>query len=188
MNRTVKMLSGVNVYLLEPNIECMDEFLTKVENSQDLHYPWVYPPSNENMYYEYINRFQSDNQKGFFIRLNRSGSLIGVININEIVRGCFQSGHLGFYAFSGNEGKGLMSEGLELVISYAFKELKLHRLEANIQTTNIKSIAFIKRRHFRHEGMSPNYLKINNEWRDHERFAITAEEYKEKNHIYSILT
>ena len=73
-----------------------------------------------------------------------------------------------------------MSEGLSLVLGYAFNQLDLHRLEANIQPDNLKSIAFIKKNHFEHEGFSSNYLKINNEWKDHERFAITLENYHKK--------
>lgn len=177
MNETTRILSGETVYLSDPDIGSMDEFLRMAKNSYQLHDPWVKPPSDESEYIEYINRVHKENQSGFFIRLNTSNDLIGVINLNEIVRGGFQSAYLGFYAFSGYEGRGLMSEGLKLVIEYVFEHLNLHRLEANIQGTNVKSISFIRRHHFRHEGFSPNYLKINNEWKDHERFAITLEDY-----------
>ncbi len=177
MNKTDRKLSEGLVFLSNPCIEDMPEFLKKVKTSQYLHHPWVDPPSNEDKYNAYINRINQDNQKGFFIRLHTSNDIIGVININEIVRGCFQSGYLGFYVFSGYEGKGYMSEGLKLVISHAFNNLNLHRLEANIQPDNTKSIKFIKQHHFRNEGFSPKYLKINNVWKDHERFAITAEIY-----------
>jgi ribosomal-protein-alanine N-acetyltransferase len=69
-----------------------------------------------------------------------------------------------------------MKEGLRLVLRYAFRELKLHRLEANIQPDNIPSLALVKSCGFRKEGLSPRYLKINGEWRDHERWAILADE------------
>jgi ribosomal-protein-alanine N-acetyltransferase len=67
-----------------------------------------------------------------------------------------------------------MTEGLTLVTRHAFRELKLHRLEANIQPANIASIALVKRCGFSREGYSPDYLKIRGRWRDHERWALLS--------------
>ncbi len=83
-----------------------------------------------------------------------------------------------------------MSAGLKLVLKYSFEELKLHRIEANVQPENTQSINLVKKNKFRYEGFSPRYLKINNEWCGHEHWAITFEEYiqdtpevTEKDHI-----
>jgi len=100
--------------------------------------------------------------------------LVGVFNITNIVRGAFQSGYLGYYVFAGHERQGLMRKGLEAVVRFAFQNLKLHRLEANIQPTNVASIALVKACGFLQEGYSPRYLKINGRWCDHERWAILA--------------
>jgi ribosomal-protein-alanine N-acetyltransferase len=51
-----------------------------------------------------------------------------------------------------------MAEGIKLVLSYAFKRLKLHRIEANVQTDNAKSKSLIKRSAFRYEGLAPRYV------------------------------
>ena len=102
--------------------------------------------------------------------------MVGVINVSQIFRGPFRSAYLGFYAFAPHAGDGYMTEGLGLVLRHAFGPMKLHRLEANIQPANGRSIALVKRCGFRLEGFSPRYLKIGGRWRDHERWAILAEE------------
>jgi ribosomal-protein-alanine N-acetyltransferase len=67
-----------------------------------------------------------------------------------------------------------MREALEAIVRHAFRVMKLHRLEANIQPGNRASIALAKSCGFRKEGFSPRYLKIGGRWRDHERWAIVA--------------
>ncbi len=170
-----KILIGSKVFLSSASIDDMPEFLEAVAKSHDLHFPWVNPPSNQEEYSNYLKKIDAESNLSFLIKLNKTNKIAGIININEIVKGCFQSGYLGFYIFSGFESQGLMSEGLSLVINYAFNQLKLHRLEANIQPDNIKSISVIKKQRFRHEGFSPKYLKINGVWKDHERYAITPD-------------
>jgi [ribosomal protein S5]-alanine N-acetyltransferase len=103
------------------------------------------------------------------------GAILGVINLNEIVRAAFQSAYLGYYAFRPHAGEGYMTEGLALVLRHAFRRLGLHRLEANLQTGNRASRALVRRLGFRKEGFSPRYLKIGGRWRDHERWAIVRE-------------
>ena len=98
------------------------------------------------------------------------------MNISEIVRGAFRSGYLGYYAFTPYAKRGLMTEGVSLVIGDAFRRLGLHRLEANIQPANKVSIRLVRRLGFRREGSSPRYLKIRGRWRDHERWAVLADE------------
>jgi len=68
-----------------------------------------------------------------------------------------------------------MSEGLGLVLRYAFQQLRLHRLEASIQPDNQASLRLVQRHGFRREGYSPDMLFIDGAWRDHERWAITRE-------------
>ena len=102
----------------------------------------------------------------------------GVININEIVRGVFCSGYLGYYAFVPHNERGYMKKGLDAVLAEAFGRHRLHRLEANIQPDNDASRALVQRCGFRLEGFSPRYLKLAGRWRDHERWAITKEAWK----------
>ena len=65
---------------------------------------------------------------------------------------------------------------MALLLDLAFGPLSLHRLEANIQPGNHASIALARGAGFRLEGYSPRYLLIGGQWRDHERYALTADE------------
>ena len=71
-----------------------------------------------------------------------------------------------------------MSEGLGAAVGHAFTTLKLHRLEANIQPDNLASVRLVERLGFEREGHSKRYLKICGQWRDHDRFAILAEDWR----------
>lgn len=166
--------------LIEPlQASHQQAFIEAVRASRELHQPWVYPPDSVDEFLRYLEKPAATHIKTV-LKL-ASGELVGVVNISEIVRGGFQSAYLGYYAFVPHQNKGLMREGLSQVIGEAFGKHGLHRLEANIQPANSASIKLTKSLGFRHEGFSPRYLKINGEWRDHERFAITAEEWDELN-------
>jgi ribosomal-protein-alanine N-acetyltransferase len=115
---------------------------------------------------------------GYLIRTEEN-DLAGVINISEIVRGGFLSGYLGYYAFVPFNDRGYMTQGLKQVLRDAFRNLRLHRLEANIQPGNAASRELVRRLGFRQEGFSPRYLKIAGRWRDHERWALTNEEWSQ---------
>jgi ribosomal-protein-alanine N-acetyltransferase len=108
-----------------------------------------------------------------------SREIAGVINVSCILRGNFQNAFLGYYAFAGSAGQGFMVEGLRLVLRHAFEKLKLHRLEANIQPGNAASIGLVRGCGFMKEGFSRRYLKVAGGWRDHERWALLAEDFRQ---------
>lgn len=143
--------------------------------SQELHQPWVTPPVSEAALAETLGR-SADVGLSYGIR-DDEGDLAGVININSIIRGPFQNAFLGYYALSPYEHMGHMSAGLRLVLDRAFGEHGLHRVEANIQPANTRSIRLVTGVGFRFEGHSPRYLRIGEEWREHDRYALTAEEW-----------
>jgi [ribosomal protein S5]-alanine N-acetyltransferase len=165
------------VFLETPAPRHEPEFLAAVVRSRRLHGSWVTAPSSSAEYRLYLKERSGPRQVKYFV-CDDLAQICGVINLSEIVRGSFQSAYMGYYALSPHAGKGYMSAGLQLVIARAFGELALHRLEANIQPRNTKSIALVRRAGFRLEGLSPRYLRIGGRWRDHERWAMTIEDRK----------
>ncbi len=112
----------------------------------------------------------------FLVVHRRTKGLVGIIEIGDIQYGPARCAYLGYYAFADYAGQGLMKEGIHLALRHAFGKLRLHRLEANIQPGNPASVALAKKCGFKREGYSPRYLKIAGRWRDHERWAILADE------------
>lgn len=165
--------------LVEPSRKRRDEFLAAVRRSKKLHGRWASPPATVEKFDEYLKRVRKETHLSYWVCTER-GELAGVININEIVRGLFCSGYLGYYAFAPHDGHGYMKKGLRAVLSEAFGHQRLHRLEANIQPDNESSRRLVQSVGFRLEGFSPRYLKIAGRWRDHERWAITAEDWRSR--------
>jgi ribosomal-protein-alanine N-acetyltransferase len=153
----------------------MKPFLAAVAKSQALHKPWIAAPDTAAKFRAYLKRCSTPENQAFVVCRKDDGALVGVINVTNIVRGFFLSAYLGYYAFAGHERQGLMTEGMRALVRHAFTKMKLHRLEANIQPGNAPSIALAKACGFRKEGFSPRYLKVRGRWRDHERWAITAD-------------
>ena len=152
-----------------------DEFLALARASVGLHHPWYSMPMTPEEFRSYLARYDRPSTEGFLVRLRDGDGIAGVVTIDSIVRGRFQSATLSYAAFAPAAGRGYMSEGLALVLEYAFTELRLHRLEANIQPANQASLRLIRRLGFRQEGYSPDMLFIDGAWRDHERWAITRD-------------
>lgn len=151
-----------------------------VEESRSLHTPWVNPPSTREEFQRYLTRFEAVDACAYLVLRCADDAIAGVFNIAEIVRGAFQSGYCGYYGSSAWARRGYMREGFELVLRHAFLSLGLHRVEANIQPDNLGSRRLVQRVGFRLEGFSPRYLKIAGRWRDHERWAITVEDWRGK--------
>ncbi len=166
------------VVLEPPSSADAAEFVTAVERSRALHGPYVAPPATPQAFRVYARRAKDHKHRGFLVRDAETRELAGVINLNEIVRGAFQSAYLGYYAFVPAAGTGRMAAGLDAVVRKAFTSEKLHRLEANIQPENAASVALVRRLGFRKEGFSPRYLKVAGRWRDHERWALTADDWR----------
>lgn len=177
INPSLICQKGQNVFLKKPTKSDFNVFVKSMKASKKLHRKWVTPPCTIEKYEKYLKRIRSEKNEGFFICLRSNNALVGVINCNEIIRGALQSCFLGYYATSSYSGQGYMTEGLKLLLKHAFRIMKLNRLEANIQPENTKSIELVKRCGFRLEGFSPHYLKIAGRWQDHERWAISKQDW-----------
>lgn len=168
----------LRVRLREPVAADRAEFLAVVRDSRRFHRPWVSPPADGAGFAAYLKRCARDDFEGRFLCRADDGRIAGVFNLSQIVRGNFRNAYLGYWVGAEFAGQGYMTAGLRLVLGEAFGKLRLHRVEANVQPGNLASLRLAERCGFRREGFSPRYLKIRGRWRDHERWAITAEDWR----------
>jgi [ribosomal protein S5]-alanine N-acetyltransferase len=169
---------GKKVFLRPPSSSDQTEFLALNLASKSFHRGLVSPPTTPQQFAELLLRASEAGSVCLFVCLVANGAIIGAVNLSQIFRGAFQNAYLGYYVGKRYAGLGYMSEAMRLVLRFAFEDLTLHRLEANIQPGNVASIALVKRAGFVHEGYSRRYLKICGRWRDHERWAILVEDWK----------
>jgi [ribosomal protein S5]-alanine N-acetyltransferase len=165
------------VLVRSPTAGDREEFLEAMRASRNLHHPWLDPPTTDDAFDALLRRVSEDFFEPLFVVRRRDGALLGFFNLSWIIRGPLQSAFLGYGAVAAHAGHGYMTEGLELTLLRAFAEMNLHRIEVNIQPGNAASIALARRCGFEREGYSVRYLRVGGAWRDHERWAITVEDW-----------
>jgi len=173
-------IAGEKVFLRSPTSNDQTEFLALNRASKRFHRGLVSPPTTPEQFKGFLVRASKAESVCLLVCLVTNDAIIGSISLSQIFRRGFQNAYLGYYVAERYAGHGYMSEAIQLVLRYAFNDLKLHRLEANIQPGNVASIALVRRAGFVLEGYSRRYLKISGRWRDHERWAILVEDWKTK--------
>ncbi len=124
----------------------------------------------------YLERASRDQSYHFGIFLRQGGDLVGLLNLNNVVRGVFQNAYLGYSMDERHTGQGLMTEAVGVAAQIAFSVLSLHRLQAAVMPWNLASIRVVEKNLFRKEGYAPGYLKIAGHWQDHVLFARRSDQ------------
>lgn len=109
-----------------------------------------------------------------------SAELIGGAMLAEVLRGPLQSCYIGYYMDEAHNGKGYMTEAIELLVDYGFRTLMLHRIEAGVMPRNIRSMRVLEKAGFHREGIARKNVNINGQWEDHQVLAIINEHWDGK--------
>ena len=111
---------------------------------------------------------EEDRSYRFYLALREAPErIVGLVGLNNLVRGAFQSCFLGYKLDGGFTGRGYMTQAVQAVTDFGFGELGLHRIEGNVMPRNRASLRVLEKCGFQKEGISPRYLKINGVWEDH---------------------
>lgn len=166
------------VYLRHPEVADFDELLIRYRGSRELFRGLASAHFDGAAFERLLQTANSDTNKTLLICSVATTEIVGQLSLSQIFYRGFQNAYLGYHLFGGFTDHGYMTEAVGLVLGYAFDNLKLHRIEANVQPHNRPSIAVLRRNGFAKEGFSRRYLKINGRWRDHERWAIIVEDWR----------
>lgn len=172
-------LRSKRLHLRYPETSDYPELVVRYKGSRELFRGLASSKYDREIFERSLASCNTETGKSFLICVTDSNNIAGQITLSQIFYKGFQNAYLGYHLFSGYTGRGFMTEAVDVVLRYAFDELKLHRVEANVQPDNKPSIAVLKRNGFAKEGFSRRYLKINGRWRDHERWALLSEDWKQ---------
>lgn len=123
-----------------------------------------------------IDKYREDRYEdaryAFGIFRQDSDELVGVITLSDIIRGPIQSCFVGYSMDQDHNGKGFMTEAVELVVAYGFRALNLHRIEAGVMPSNAGSQRVLEKCGFEREGLWRKNVRINGKWEDHYAYGI----------------
>jgi [ribosomal protein S5]-alanine N-acetyltransferase len=153
-----------------------DEFLKQWEPQRDQEFYTI--PYQQNILQSELDKIQAGQQfrVWLFKKEEDFSKTIGTVALSNIVRGAFQSCHLGYKLDAQEINQGYMTEALQSVTRYAFEDLHLHRIEANIIPRNQISLKVVQKLGFYDEGLAKKYLRINGTWEDHIHMVLLNEE------------
>ncbi len=111
-----------------------------------------------------------------FAIVERDGRIRGRIGLANIVRGAWDNATLGYFVDEAVNGRGYATEAVALILRFAFGPCRLHRVQAAVMPHNERSARVLRKNGLRLEGHAQRYLRLDGRWRDHDLYAITAEE------------
>ena len=130
----------------------MDAFVSLMQASRSFHRPWATAPTDRERFTAYLNDSRRADFEAMLVCRAHDLDIVGFFNLSQIIRRSLQSAYLGYAVGQPFAGQGYMRDGIQLVLRQAFVDLRLHRVEANIQPDNHPSIALARGAGFRREG------------------------------------
>jgi len=175
---------GSTVFLRHPTLTDHAELMELRRASWELHGPWEPAPETDTdpfgpaAFESFLASADTTSSQKHLVCRNADGAIVSYVGLSQIFMGPFCSAYLGYWTGEPFVRRGYGGEGVALCVERAFTRLGLHRVEANIIPGNRASIALVRRLGFKREGYSPRYLKIAGRWQDHERWALTVEDWR----------
>ena len=135
------------------------------------------PVDDVEVYKEKVKRWSSNYESGSYfhwvIEWKETGELVGTINLGNVEESCMMSDTC--YMLSPRFwNQGIMTEVLMAVLDYAFEEIGLNRVQAEVFAGNNASSAVLKKCGMSFEGIARQKYYKNGEFIDTALWAIIA--------------
>ena len=178
-----------SLYLRAPTIADFDQWVQLRRESKAFLKPWE-PlwPADDLSNIGYRRRIKSYNQtrnngtaRTYFLFKRDDNKLVGGISLTRITYGITRSAMLGYWMGVHHAGQGHMRKAVPAILDFAFRDLRLKRVEAACLPRNLTSINLLKKSGFKEEGYAREYLEINSVREDHILFAKLSSEHTQQN-------
>ncbi|MFA9390070.1 MAG: GNAT family N-acetyltransferase [Prolixibacteraceae bacterium] len=107
----------------------------------------------------------------------QNNTFVGAAGIN-LSNNRFKLGIMYYNILPSYWGKGYATEVGKCLVKFGFEELHLHKVEAGVQTENIRSIRVLEKIGMTREGLRRKILPIRGEWKDNYHYAIVEDDPK----------
>ena len=166
---------GVGTVRVRPlRIADASEFTRLANGSRGFHQKWIKLPTERNAFDHYLSRFDGENSFCFVVCDGEQ--IVGSVSLTDIQRSDYYprplTAFIGYGVFEPYAEKGFTSLGVNCVLDYAFGELDLLRVEADIQPGNDPSKRLIEKMGFSCQEVR-RYRHVNGQLAGHERWALT---------------
>lgn len=184
MNKNEKpviFLEGTRIYLRPPqstDLEIMVRWMNDPDVRQYIMSQFPMTIRDEERWYEALDHANPRTNIVLPIILKRGHRLIGTTGIHRInwINRCATTG-----AILGEvdcRDKRYGSEAKALVLEYAFQTLGLHRINSAILSTNLRSLAYLKRAGYTVDGRRKDAIFHDGKWIDEILLGILADDWR----------
>ncbi len=122
-------------------------------------------------------RYPEETPTEIVFKIEREGKTIGELTMKNL-RWFNRKAELGIIIFPQEQGKGYATDALRTVINYAFKDMNLHRLEAEVIEYNEASKKMIEKLGFKEEGRLREAKYSKGKYWDILRYGLLKDEYE----------
>ncbi len=172
-------LQGKHTYLRALEPEDL-EFLYLLENDES-----VWEVSNTNTPYskyvlkQYLENAHRDIYEVKQLRLviceQGTNRVLGLIDLFDFDPKHFKVG-LGIIIYAQSDhGKGIASEAIQITANYAFQQLNLHQVYANIAMDNVKSVHLFEKLGFQKAGEKKDWIYANGRFKNEYLYQLINE-------------
>jgi RimJ/RimL family protein N-acetyltransferase len=164
--------------------EDVDDFYAVYSNPQVMRY-WSTPPlADKEAASKLISEIQRDVESREILKwgiaLSDTDKLIGSVTLFHLDF-THRRAEIGYAQGRAYWGQGYMQEALKAVIGYAFTELKLHRIEADVDPRNDASVRTLERLGFQREGYLRERWQVSGEIQDAYFYGLLSHDWEKPN-------